>query len=120
MSKVGPVKGIVIHQFYNDEAFWAGRCTEDEEFEVGGERTCDRPFHDAEDVYLVGGYVEAYDGRPVINLTTFFQQWLATQQTTFVVSVPDERRGELTSLLEQHGFAFTLGGKAVLETDGRS
>lgn len=106
-DSVGPVAGLVIHQFYNDEAYWDGAWTEDEEF-VENKRTGGyRPFEDTARVTVFGGDVYFKSGART-SLPEFFRTWLARQPLAAVVTVTPERKAELESLLNAHGFSFTI------------
>jgi hypothetical protein len=105
-NSVGPVAGLIIHQFYNDEAYWQGAWTEDEEFVHNGQVGGNRPSEDAAAVTVIGGDVYKKSGER-IALTDFFRAWLAQQPLTVVVAVPEERQAELESLLKERGFQFS-------------
>lgn len=104
MYKVGPVPGGVINKFYDDDAYWGGRGTVDDLFEVNGKTTGYYAFKSNEPVYVTGGSVDGPEGW--MDLRDFFQNWLHTLQPTFVVTTTPEREAELAELLAQHGFSF--------------
>ncbi|KWU19207.1 hypothetical protein [Burkholderia cenocepacia] len=106
-DRVGPVAGITLHQFYNDEAYWQGAWTEDEEFLDNGQVGGYRPFADSAQVSVVGGDVYRKSGERVA-LTDFFRAWLAETPVSVVVAIQLERRAELEKLLRDNGFTFAF------------
>jgi hypothetical protein len=105
-DRVGPVAGLIIHQFYNDETYWQGAWTEDQEFVDNGQVGGYRPFEDSAAVTVIGGDVYKKSGER-LALTDFFRAWLVQQPLSLVVAVPEDRQAELESFLKERGFQFS-------------